>query len=163
MILRNRMLCVFGAAMLAACNPTTPPSVPSGDTPLLSPTQTSIEIGDYVFHVNALTTDQLTAAIATQYDIVRSESRAMLNVSVLRHNPGGPDRAVNARIVVSAANLAGQVKSMLMRPILEGDAIYYIGEVAISSGETLIFTIDVTPEGATESQTIRFMKQFFID
>ena len=163
MILRDRMLCLFGAAMLAACNPTPPPSVPNSDTPLLSPTRTSIDIGDFVFHVNALTTDQLTAAIAAQYDIVRSQNRAMLNVSVLRHNPGGPDRAVNAQVNVSAANLAGQVKSVLMRPILEGDAIYYIGEVAISSGETLIFTINVTPEGAAESQTVRFMKQFFID
>ena len=40
--------------------------------------------GDYEIHYNALTTDQLSPEVAKAYGIVRSGSRAMLNVSVLR-------------------------------------------------------------------------------
>ena len=119
---------------------------------------TSADIGEHVVHFSAQSTDQLPAEIARAYDIVRSKNRAMLNVSVLRKPDSVP---VNAVITVKTRNLAGQLKSVSMRQINDGDAIYYIGELSVANRETLVFDISVTPEGATTPADVRFVRQFF--
>lgn len=134
------------------------PSEP-GDVPEAQPAgATSSDIGDYVVHFSAQTTDQLPPEVARAYNIVRSKNRAMLNVSVLRKPDSVP---VNAVITVKTRNLAGQLKSVSMRQINDGDAIYYIGELSVANRETLVFDISVTPEGATTPADVRFVRQFF--
>ena len=58
--------------------------------------------------------------------------------------------------------ISGQLRNLPMQEITEETAIYYIGETAITNGETLIFTINITPEGEG-TQTLRYMQQFFAD
>lgn len=153
--------CALGVA--AACSEAPPPNAPQVDEDVLTPTNSSRDIGDYSVHVNALPTDELTAEIASLYGIARSQNRAMLNVSVLRKNAGGGLTPSRGTVAASATNLTGQVRSLTMREIMEGDAIYYIGETVITNAETLVFTIEVTPEGSSQSHTLRYMRQFFID
>jgi hypothetical protein len=50
-----------------------------------------------------------------------------------------------------------------IREIREDTAIYYIGEIAISNAETLIFTVYVTPINEPSRFTVRFQKQFYVD
>ena len=64
-------------------------------------------------------------------------------------------------VKVAAANLAGQYRSIDMRKVTEQDAIYYIGEFAVSNQETLVFDIDVVPENETRRLAVRFTKQFY--
>jgi hypothetical protein len=71
--------------------------------------------------------------------------------------------AVSGAVSASAINLNGQLRGMALREIREGDAIYYIAELAIANEETLIFTIDVTPLNEASRFSIRFKKQFFVD
>ena len=111
-------------------------------------------------HFSAQTTDQLPPEVARAYNIVRSKNRAMLNVSVLNESDNS---AVVADVSVKTVNLTGQLKSVTMRQIDEGDAIYYIGEVAIANRETLIFDISVTPDGSDRASDVRFKRQFFTD
>jgi hypothetical protein len=118
------------------------------------------DIGDHVVHFSAQSTDQLPPEVARAYTIVRSKNRAMLNVSVLQESDGA---AVVADVSVKTVNLTGQLKSVTMRQIDEGDAIYYIGEVAIANRETLVFDISVTPEGSDRASDVRFKRQFFTD
>jgi hypothetical protein len=117
-------------------------------------------IGDHVVHFSAQSTDQLPPEVARAYNIVRSKNRAMLNVSVLREDDG---TAVVAKVSVKTVNLTGQLKNITMRQIEEGDAIYYIGEVAIANRETLVFDISVTPEGSQIVSDVRFKRQFYTD
>ena len=123
------------------------------------------DFGDYRIHFNALSTDQLAPDVAKAYGIVRSKNRAMLNVSVIRRASEGLGTPVRGKVSVTAANLTGQLKSMKLREISEGageqSGIYYIGEVPVADGETLIFDISVTPEGERSSYQVRFQKQFF--
>ena len=121
---------------------------------------TNADIGNHVVHFSAQSTDQLPPEVARAYNIVRSKNRAMLNVSVLREDDG---TAVEARIAVKTVNLTGQLKNVTMRQINEGDAIYYIGEVAIANRETLVFDISVTPEGSNIASDVRFKRQFYTD
>jgi hypothetical protein len=118
------------------------------------------EIGDHVVHFSAQSTDQLPPEVARAYNIVRSKNRAMLNVSVLQASDGS---AVAADVSVKTVNLTGQLKNVTMRQIDEGEAIYYIGEVAIANRETLVFDISVTPDGSDQASDVRFKRQFFTD
>lgn len=151
--------------LLSACDGAgdAPPAADSSDVDISTGTETSKDFGDFVVHYNALSTDQLTPDIASQYGIVRSKNRAMLTVSILQKEAGGGTSAVPGSVAATSINLTGQFRKIPMREIREQDAIYYIGETAITNAETLIFTIDVTPINDPSRYTVRFMKQFFVD
>ena len=116
--------------------------------------------GDYIVHVNVLTTDQLPANVASEYRITRSKSRAMLNVVVAKM-VDGVRTPVKARVNTLTRNLANQIKNMSMREIVEQDAIYYIGDVAVDHQEVLVFNIDVTPENESGEFNLAYKEQFF--
>ncbi|MDH3984002.1 MAG: DUF4426 domain-containing protein, partial [Gammaproteobacteria bacterium] len=74
-------------ALLVACggagdSASVPEAQPAGAT--------SADIGDYVVHFNAQSTDQLSPDVARAYNIVRSKNRAMLNVSIIRKSDKAP-------------------------------------------------------------------------
>ena len=133
----------------------------SADVPEAQPAgATNADIGDYIVHFSAQSTDQLPPEVARAYNIVRSKNRAMLNVSVIREADRAP---VTAAVSVKTVNLTGQLKDVTMRQINEQDAIYYIGETPVANRETLIFDISVQPEGAEKASDVRFKRQFYTD
>lgn len=124
----------------------------------------SEDVGDYVIHYNALPTDQLPPQVASAYGIVRSKNRALLNISVIRKQEGTTGKSTEALVNVSTSNLSGQVKSTRLRKVVEEgetEAIYYIAEINVADGETLIFDVKVTPRGHDQTYTVRFKQQFF--
>ena len=165
MIRRVRMLaCLVLAAGIAACEPTGNVDVTSTQEGVLPATESSKDFGEYVLYFNALNTDQLSPDIAREYGIVRSKSRALLNVSIHRKLANGLTEAVTGDVSSSAINLNGQLKTMTLREIREDTAIYYIGELGITDGEVLIYTIDATPNiDPSRGFTVRFKKQFFVE
>ena len=148
---------------LAGCEPTSQVDVTNTLEGVLPATESSRDFGDYVVYFNALNTEQLTPEIARQYEIVRSKSRALLNVSIHRKQENGSSVAVTGAVSASAINLNGQLKPMTLREIREGEAIYYIGELAITDTEIVIYTLDVMPINEPSRFTVRFKKQFFVD
>jgi len=66
-------------------------------------------------------------------------------------------------VSASAHNLNGQLKSLTMRRIQEGPAVYFIGEVGISGDEILVFNIDVEPATGGGRRTVQFKREFFGD
>ncbi|MDX1563309.1 MAG: DUF4426 domain-containing protein [Gammaproteobacteria bacterium] len=147
---------------LAGCEPAGT-AAGNAELEVLGATESWIQSGDYVLHFNALKTDQLDPDIASNYNIVRSRNRAMLNVSILRQEPNGAMTAVPGNVTATAVNLTGQLKNLLIREIREGSAIYYIAETPIVSGESLIFTVDAIPESEDEAIRVRFQKQFYVE
>lgn len=129
--------------------------------PALASGEQSEDFGEYVVHYNALQTDALAAKVAREYKIKRSRNRVMLNIVVQHKQPDQSRKAVVATVTSSATNLTGQVKTIEMRQIQEGDAIYYIGVTNVADKETLNFTVKVAPENSSLSKTVRFRKQFF--
>lgn len=133
----------------------------SAKVPTAQPAEaTSADIGEYVVHFSAQTTDQLPPDVARAYNIVRSKNRAMLTVSIIGKATG---RSVSGTVTVKTQNLTGQLKNVTMRKIEEQDAIYYIGETAVANRETLIFDISVTPDGKTLPADVRFKREFYTD
>lgn len=151
------------AAGLAACGQSTEPGarpVPKAQ----EITRASFEtFGDYIVHFNAQSTTMLPAEVARAFGIRRSSNRAMLNISVLRKGESGGDSPVDAEVEVSAINLLGQEKAVTVRELREGEAIYYIGELAIANEEIVTFNISVRPAGADAPYELSFRQQFYTD
>ena len=145
----NKMVATL-AALLFAC------------LPLIGMAENSTSIPGYIIHHNALPTDTLSPEVARHYGLTRSKNRGMLNVSVIKGIPGTTGQPVKAQVSAQATNLAGQSREIELREIIDGDAIYYIGDFRVADQETLNFTLQVTPEGSTESYSARLSQQFFI-
>jgi hypothetical protein len=119
----------------------------------------------YRIHYNAFESEMLTPETARSYDIVRSKNRMVLTVSIRK---GGKDAllkttAVEAKVTAEAKNLTGQINTLEMKKVIEGDAIYYVSYFKVSNKETLRFTIQVDPEMQGREHEIKFEQQFFVD
>jgi hypothetical protein len=123
------------------------------------------DFGDYVIHFNALNTSDLPAEVARAYGIKRSDSRALLNVVILKEKEGTTGVPVTGSVAVTATNLTGQLKTITMREVVEedGSGIYYLGETSVTHRETLIYTIDVTPINEKSRFSAIYKKEFFTD
>jgi hypothetical protein len=129
--------------------------------PTAQPSEESFrDFGSYEVHYNAVRTDALTAEIARHYGIQRSTNRVMLNVTVLHKEAGTAKKPVEAEVKVAARNMNEQLKDLELRRVLEGEAIYYIGEVSISGTEILVFDITVTPVGTQAPLSVKFTREF---
>jgi len=118
----------------------------------------SKDYGDYIVHYNAFTTDVLQAEIAKQYQR-RSKNRAMINISILKKNDN--NSAVTAKVSGTASNLTGQLKSLDIKEIKEGKAIYYISDFSVADRETLDFSVDIKVDGKDKPLKVTFRQQFF--
>jgi hypothetical protein len=137
-------------------NPTPPPAQPS---------QASFtQFGQFEVHYNAVRADQIPIEVARAHGIERSKNRVMLNVTMLRKDGDHlPRKPVAGKVSVDAYNLNGQLKSMDVRQVTEGEAIYYIGEVGIGDSEILVFDIKAQPENEATPFEVKFKREFFSD
>jgi len=125
--------------------------------------ENSTVVGGYVIHHNAITTDNLDPQVASAYGIRRSKERGMLNISVIRGEPGKVGTPVEARIKVTARNLIGQERNIALREIREGDAIYYIGDFPVVDREQLDFFIQATPAGEHQPLKAQLRQTFYTE
>jgi hypothetical protein len=131
-------------------------------TPLVVTAEQSTDFGEYVVHYVALPTTQLSRDVARAYNIKRSNSRAMLNVTVLKKQSEEPAIPVTADVIAVATNLTGQRKIIDMRTVGDGGAIYYIGEFTVAHREVLDFDIQVVTEDSEEAFDVEFRQEFYV-
>lgn len=157
------LVTLLAASLLLACGkPGSQPATLASTQPMEPADASSRDFGDYVLHFNAIPTDTLTPEIASSYSITRSANRVLLNISILKKTEGGSDMPVAGKVNASAVNLNGQAKNLSLREIREGEAIYYVGDVAISGEEALVFSIDAQPSDASGAPlSVRFQRQFY--
>lgn len=160
------LACSLMMLLLNACEQQTSSSAAaSGSSRITVDTAThEVNSGNYIIHVNALSTSQLPTEIARGYNISRSKNRAMMNVAVREKQSEG-ERPITADVKVLAKNLSNQIKNVSLREIKEDDplAIYYIGELPVSNEEIITFNLDVTPAGASEPVLLTYRQQFFTE
>jgi len=126
--------------------------------------QQSKQFDDYTVHYNALNSSLISPEAAKAYGIRRSDSRALINISVLKNMENQSPAAVKATVTASGRNLTGQTRVVEMREIDENDeAIYYIGELSVRNMETFDFTVMVTPEGQSKPFKVEFRQQFYTE
>lgn len=130
-------------------------------TPLQADSGRSQDLGDYIVHYNALPTEILQPDIARQYGITRSKFRGFITVSVLKKTASASGKPVKAKISASASNLNEQSKTLSLRPVEEGSAIYYVDDFRITNQETLNFKLKIKPENSSKSFSVGFRQKFF--
>ena len=118
--------------------------------------------GEHIVFFNALPSSLINANIAKSYNIVRSDNRALTNISIHKKNSDGTTTAINADVKPKVTNLTGQLKPMELKRISEQDtAIYYIGMVNVSHGETLLFDLNIKPEGSSKEIAVKYKQSFY--
>ena len=126
--------------------------------------QQAQEFGDYIVHYNALNSNMITPEVAKANGIRRSNSRALINISVLKSTGDKPATAVKAKVTASGRNLTGQTRNVEMREIDDGDgAVYYIGELSVRNMEMFDFTVMVLVEGQNQPFNVKFRQQFYTE
>ena len=126
--------------------------------------QQSKQFDAYTIHYAALNSSLISPEVAKAYGIRRSDSRALINVSVLQNMENQSPAAVKATVTASGRNLTGQTRVVKMREVDEnGEAIYYIGELSVRNMETFDFTVMVTPEGQSKPFKVKFRQQFYTE
>lgn len=133
-------------------------------TPLPGQAQQSQDFGNYVVHYSALQTSFLPPEVATAYDIPRSPSRALLNITVLKKLMDTPGIPVPADVTATAVNLTGQLREIETREIREPNgAIYHLGVFPVHNREIYRFTVKVDIEGEKEPLVVKFQQQFYTE
>ncbi|MEZ5587903.1 MAG: DUF4426 domain-containing protein [Sedimenticolaceae bacterium] len=128
---------------------------------LTAAAENSTHTGGYTIHHNALTTDSLPSQVATAYGLQRSKNRALLNVSVIRDEPGTMGTPVHASIRAVARTLYGQIRPVELREVVEDKAIYYIADFPVAHRETLMFDFEIMPEGGRYPLRAHMRQEFF--
>lgn len=131
--------------------------------PLQAGAENSTRTGGYIIHHNALTTDLLPVQVATAYGLERSKRRGLLNISVIRDEPGTMGTPVRAQIKAFARNLLGQMRTFELREIVEDQAIYYIADFPVAHRELMVFEFEVLPEGGRYPLRANMRREFFTD
>lgn len=111
--------------------------------------------GDYQVHYSIFPSSFLTPEIAAQYNIVRSKSVGVVNVSILQKTENGGLKPVSGQVEGQVMNDIRQSRFLGFRRISEGDAVYYIAEFQFSDGELLTFQLEANAPGAKSTMPVR--------
>jgi Domain of unknown function (DUF4426) len=123
----------------------------------------SQDFDNYTIHYIAVATTFLTPEIAAEYNIVRSNRRAFLNIAVIRNNQDGSTTPVPATVTGNKRNLLRQSADIEFAEIREGEAIYYIGQFDFSNAENIRLAVNVQPEGKGPMREIEWNTQLYSD
>lgn len=117
--------------------------------------------GPYEVRVTPFPSTFITPELAQKYGISRSETQALINVSVYDTRLERAVKTVPAALSGQHANLIGQAFELEFQTIDEGEAIYYIAPFRISDEETMRFSLEALPEGAQFPVEVSFTQKFY--
>lgn len=129
----------------------------------LAQAEQKIADGKYEIHYNAFNSSFITPEVAQQYDITRSQYRALVNVAVLKLEEDGSKTPVRAQISGQAANLLQQAQQLEFKQIDEGNALYYLGSFRFTEDEQLTISLQVRPDADAAPYNIEFEQTFYVD
>ncbi|NKN32984.1 DUF4426 domain-containing protein [Marichromatium bheemlicum] len=128
--------------------------------------ETTTSADGYHIHYNAIPTATLNPEIASEFDILRSKRRGMLNVGVRGPSEQGMGAPTRARIEVEALTPPStETTRVPMREITipERGTVHYVGEFPIEEEQLMVFRIAVTPEGSDQTTEVELEQQFFTE
>ena len=124
--------------------------------PITVSAQQSDRFGDYEIHYSAMPTGLLNEDIAQSYGILRSRTRGMIMVTVLRD--GQP---VTARVDITARDINEEITEIGARRVRDSGWVSYVGTFGVKEGEALTFTITVNPHAGGGPFDMAFRQTFF--
>ena len=116
----------------------------------------------YEIFFSTFNTSFVAPKVAKAYGIVRSKSKALVNISVLKDNDGGKPQPVNAKVTGQSYDLI-LTKKLDFFEVREQHAIYYLAQFDIEHKIPFYFTVNVIPEGETRPIKVQFKKILWVD
>lgn len=117
---------------------------------------------DYEVHYSTFNTSFLDEKISSHYGIVRSKSKALLNIAVLKKNEEGLAKAVSASVTGQTYDLILS-KKLDFFEVREGDAIYYLAQFDIEHKIPMYFTVNVKADPNQPAMKVQFKKVLWVD
>lgn len=117
----------------------------------------------YEVHYIAIPTTLLEPEIAATYQLVRSKSTGLLNVSVNRVEPDGKRRAIPAFVRGDVVNDVQQRRALEFQRITEGDAVYAIAPFWYSAGQIYTFDLEIQADPEQGPFRLRFTQALYPD
>jgi len=115
-------------------------------------------VGSTQAHYVVLNTMFLQPNIANQYQIARSNDRAIVNLSFISKDGVALRGAVQGRV----KNLLGQLQTLEFQEIVEKNAVYYIAPIIYTNRDTLDFALDVELPGEKKAH-FEFQERMYLD
>lgn len=117
--------------------------------------------GDYHIHYSVFPSTALSPVVASQYNLVRSQYRAVINITPQRINADEKSGAP-ASVTGTRSNLIGNTSELDFREITEGEVVYYIADFPFSNEEHFRFSIAISPDDSNgKSIPLTFEKKFY--
>ncbi len=124
--------------------------------PMIALGQQAERFGDYEIHYSALPTGMLNAQVAESYDILRSRTRGMLMITILRN--GEP---VTGRVDVLARDVDDELTEIPARQVKDDQWVSYVGTFPVDEGDSLIFEVTVNPHEGGGPFEMAFKQTFY--
>ena len=124
--------------------------------PLGAAAQQSERFGDYEVHYSAMPTGMLNAEVAQEYGIVRSRTRGMVMVTMLRNGT-----AVSASVDIVARDKNDELSEIPAARVRDDGWISYVGTFPIEAGDALTFEIEANPYEGGEAYSVAFRQTFY--
>lgn len=124
--------------------------------PIAAQAQQSDRFGDYEIHYSAIPTGMLNDQVAGEYGIVRSRTRGMVMVTILRDG-----QAVSGQVDILARDENDKLTEIGAQRVREDGWVSYVGTFPIEAGDALTFEIKVNPHAGGETYPVAFRQTFY--
>lgn len=118
--------------------------------------QQSERFGEYEIHYSAIPTGLLNDEVAQSYGILRSRTRGMIMVTILRD--GEP---VSANVDVMARDVDDELTEIGARRVRESGWVSYVGTFPVAEGDALTFEVTVRPHAGGGPFEMAFRQTFY--
>lgn len=123
--------------------------------------QKPVQLGNHQIYFSAFNSTFIPPGIAEQYNLRRGDRYGIVNIAIRDVALDDLGKAATGKISGHTMNLLTQKTTLKFSEVTEGDAIYYLADFKFSDEELLRFAIDVKPQGASRSETLRFEQTFY--
>ena len=124
--------------------------------PIVVHAQQSDRFGEYEIHYSAMPTGMLNDRVAGEYGIVRSRTRGMVMVTILRDG-----EAVPGQVGILARDENDELTEIGAQRVREDGWVSYIGTFPIEAGDALTFEIEANPHAGGDVYPIAFQQTFY--
>ncbi|WP_242634500.1 DUF4426 domain-containing protein [Marinobacter salicampi] len=121
----------------------------------------SKDFGEHVVHYSIFPSGFLRPDVASQYNLNRSRSLGVVNISIMEKQEDGTLAPVGGQVEGQVLNDVRQGKFLGFRRVTEGDAVYSLAQFQYRPGEMLTFQLTVRPQGSSRELPIRVTKTLF--
>ncbi len=127
--------------------------------PIMSQAENTKAYKLHTVHYNAFPSDSLPSQMTQKYKLERSKNMALVNISVIKNKPSIPIQGVKSTVTGIVKNLMAQEKTLTFKEVHEGEAYYYIAQVAVEHNEMVKFKVQIKTTD-NQSYDVDFSKQF---